>query len=267
MIWQRVFTACLIIPGVLAVLFLTDPLVFAAFTSVIFWVGAWEWARLCRIQFSWALGYCVIFALGQGLLYSLAAEWIDVVYGVGFCLWALLLYWTLRYRGQFPALLQNHISRAAIGLCVLWLAWFSLIQIRLHTQGTLWILCLILITSASDTAAYFVGKALGKKFFSPWISPKKTWAGFWGGLVGAFIVALLCAWQMGLTQQQYPAFMLMSVVLILLAIYGDLFESLVKRVANQKDSGSILPGHGGVLDRMDSLLPTLPFFAWYLMWI
>lgn len=268
MIWHRVLTAIVLIALVLAAILLTNVLTFTLLSSGLFVLGFWEWTGLCgdhSVEIK--ILASVLFALGLGSLWLVPPAYYAYLYILSFLVWIILMFWTLSYKGVFPLLLKNTYTRWGIGYLVLALAWFGLLQIRLGEKGSLWILFLLLIVCTSDTAAYFTGKALGKRPFSPLISPKKTWAGFWGGMVGAFVVAMVCFWQMGLPQSQWPYFAIMAFILILLAIYGDLFESLVKRVANKKDSGSILPGHGGILDRLDSLLPTLPFFAGYLFWI
>lgn len=268
MTWLRMITAFVLIPFVLVGLFLTSVPTFALISGVIWTLAALEWAQLSEFRsVVKQILYVVVFAVGLLGLY-----WLPAPYSHYFCLasmglWAVLLFWTLTFKGTFPTLLRHTGSRAIIGLAVLWSSWLGLNLIRAHDQGILWIFCVLLIVWASDTAAYFVGKAWGKRLFSPIISPKKTWAGFWGGFMGAFIVAMGCFALMGIPQTQWIYFVPMSVVLILLAIYGDLFESLVKRVANKKDSGNILPGHGGILDRIDSLLPTMPFFAAFLIGI
>jgi phosphatidate cytidylyltransferase len=265
MIWPRVFTAILLITFVIGCLFFTSAPLFDLLSAGLFVIAHYEWTGLCQMSsWLWRGVLSVLFGVCLLGLFVLSPAYYPFLFLGALGLWILLLYWTSVHRGTFPWLLRNPTSRLLIGYVVLGIAWFGLHLIRAHDKGSQWILCLLVIVCSSDTAAYFVGRAWGKRLFAPLISPKKTWAGFWGGLVGAFTVALGCFWWMDLSRSQLPYFIIMSLILIMLAIYGDLFESCVKRVANKKDSGNLLPGHGGVLDRIDSLLPTLPFFAWYL---
>lgn len=267
MIWPRILTASILIPCVIAVIWFVPTMAFIGISLVLFCLIAWEWAGLCGLQAPSALFlYLAIFLLGTAVLLNLPALLLPWVFMAGALLWSCLLYWTLSYQGKAPLLLQQPTARATIGLLVLWLAWFGLIQIRFQALGPQWILTVLLVVWSCDSAAYFTGRALGKKRFAPLISPNKTWAGFWGGVVGALVVSAVVFGLMDLSSTPMRYFLAMF-VLVLLAIYGDLFESLVKRVSDKKDSGTLLPGHGGFLDRMDSLLPTFPWLAAYLLWL
>ena len=139
--------------------------------------------------------------------------------------------------------------------------WFALGWIRIQPDGSWLILLFLLIVWAADTGAYFAGKAFGNKKLSPSISPGKTLAGLYGGLVAAPLVALLAAKLMPIEPVDPVALILLSLVTVLVSVGGDLMISLHKRTSGYKDSGNLLPGHGGILDRVDSLLAGAPFFA------
>jgi phosphatidate cytidylyltransferase len=138
--------------------------------------------------------------------------------------------------------------------------WFALSWIRLRPDGSWLILLLLLIVWAADTGAYFAGMKFGKRKLAPHISPGKTRAGFAGGLIAGPLVALLAASLMPLAEVDPAGLVLLSILTVLASVGGDLLISLHKRTSGYKDSGNLLPGHGGVLDRLDSLLAAAPFF-------
>jgi phosphatidate cytidylyltransferase len=152
------------------------------------------------------------------------------------------------------------------------MACYGLYIIQRLPAGSMWIIMLFILVWSADTFAYFIGKKWGHKSLAPLISPKKTVAGFWGGLLGALLLSLVVFVLLkNFTNKIFfpPLIVWISIayITILLAILGDLFESLVKRLTGVKDSGKLLPGHGGVLDRLDSLVGALPFYALSLAWV
>ena len=207
----------------------------------------------------------MLFSIALGFLYSFKiwATWADniiklsPIWLIGILFWLLPLFWVITYRGKTPWLLRSPHLQALIGFVVLLPAYLGLIT--LHGIGYYLIILLFVIIWSSDTFAYFVGRQWGKNPLAPYVSPKKTWAGFWGGLIGASIVAYLMA-------PHGSNFMYgVIVATILLGVLGDLFESLLKRIAGVKDSGTLLPGHGGILDRIDSLIAALPMYSFALV--
>jgi phosphatidate cytidylyltransferase len=139
-------------------------------------------------------------------------------------------------------------------------------------NGHRWLLLALFLVWSADTGAYFAGRALGGKLFggrklAPRISPNKTIEGLLGGLLLALVVAMIGAPLAGATVDQLPAVALVSLVSVGFSVFGDLFESMLKRHVNVKDSGNLIPGHGGVLDRVDSVLAALPVFALGKIWL
>jgi phosphatidate cytidylyltransferase len=143
-------------------------------------------------------------------------------------------------------------------------AWVAIITLHQHHPQL--VLYLILLVASADTGAYFAGKAFGKNKLAPELSPGKTKEGMLGGLMGALVLSVFVAWYFALPAQDWFYFIALSVAVALISVAGDLFESLIKREAGQKDSGNILPGHGGILDRIDGLLAALPLFTLGIFW-
>jgi phosphatidate cytidylyltransferase len=271
MLRQRVITALVLLALLLPALFASSPLPFALFTGVLISAAGWEWARLNGFT-------APLPALASGgLLVALCAAslWHLPPMGEAGGLWSGgLLAWiaggALVLRAgpagwpKWPRAL-----RWALGLGLLWLAWAALAQAR--TIGINFLLSVLCVVWMADIAAYFFGRAFGRNKLAPTISPGKSWEGVQGGMCG--VVLLAVGWiavegqnNFGsasvflLLQQKHGwgGLLLAALLLAALSVVGDLFESLVKRAAGAKDSSNLLPGHGGVLDRVDALLPVLP---------
>jgi phosphatidate cytidylyltransferase len=273
MLKQRVITAVVLLALLLPALFWPSPIPFAAVTLLLIAAGAWEFGRLngCSEAASVSLGLlCVALcaaAWGAGWLERpLPLLWI--LTGAAWVLIGALLL-RLGVRG-WPGI--PRLVRLAGGLVALWLAWLAVAQARV--AGINFLLSVLLLVWVADIAAYFAGRTFGLKFtrqrLAPSISPGKSWEGVWGGMAGVLLLAV--AWVAADThwQAQVPSLysrlagtgwwlvVLGAVFLVAMSVVGDLAESLVKRSAGAKDSSGLLPGHGGVLDRVDALLPTLP---------
>jgi len=263
MLRNRILTAFVLIPLVVAGVLMapTDMLrvVFGAITLL----GAREMARLAGLE---RLGLQWLYALGVGLLLFAAyhllvppfERWLQVLAVVFWVVVTLrLLYW---HRHLTP---EGHLRPGLmlLGALQLVVAWLSVVA--LHGSGpngpALLLFMLVLVWTA-DSAAYFAGRAWGRHKLSPVVSPGKTWEGALGGLFGAGVAALVL-WQLNLTSLGPVALMVLCVATAFISIGGDLWESLLKRQVGLKDSGALLPGHGGVLDRIDSLIAAAPLFT------
>lgn len=270
MLRQRVITALVLVALLLGSLFATSLWPFALLTLVLMAAAGWEWGRLNQAgpALAWAMGAAV--ALGGAAAW--AAGW-NVRAPAG--LWAAaLLLWlaggAIALRSGPAAWPQlPRAGRWALGLLAMWLAWLALAQAR--SVGINFMLSLLCLVWMADVAAYFGGRAFGRRKLAPSISPGKSWEGVWSGLAGVLLLAAFWIWLDGrmnadgpslysLLFQHWGAFGLLGTLALLsgLSVVGDLVESLVKRAAGAKDSSRLLPGHGGVLDRVDALLPVLP---------
>ena len=259
----RIMTAAVLIPLVVTGIFLVkNEWYFAIGTGLIFAAGAWEWAKLSHYNsLIKKIAYVIVFGLCTFAMSYYLHIWQILLAGTLF--WIMPLIWVSLYRGSSTVLNNPHL-RALCGLIVLPTAWLGLNILQFLVKPIpVYLIILLMLIWASDTFAFFAGRLWGKKPLAPHVSPKKTMAGFWGGMVGA-----LCLGALAIPFIDQPPLLIMgvSIVTILLGVLGDLFESLLKRIEGVKDSGTILPGHGGILDRLDSLLAALPFFAlilWY----
>jgi phosphatidate cytidylyltransferase len=199
--------------------------------------------------------------------------WLSGAAWVGLTAWMLL-------RGVQGWVLWRPNVRWALGVLMLWLAWLAMAQAR--TTSVQLLLSIFCVVWAADVFAYFFGRALGGKIIhqklAPSISPGKSWEGALGGLIGVFLVAFVwmhleqtyqwtgASFFMEMTQHGFFLWALSLIFLTTMSVVGDLVESLVKRSAGVKDSSNLLPGHGGVLDRLDALLPALPIAMMLLHW-
>lgn len=264
MLRQRILTALVLIPLVVFGILYLDNRVFATLFAVVILVGAFEMARLANLE---GLPTIAMFVLAvAGLLWL--AWWSQQALHLVSLQWGMAIWWlavTATLLARRRELQRVHEKRPAVlllGSLVLVTAWISIV--RLHAasaDGPVWVLCLFLLTWVADSGAYFAGRAFGKAKLSPFVSPGKTWAGAAGAAAGAVVFAGVL-WFSGIGgSAALPGLLLLSLLVTAVSVGGDLWESRLKREAGVKDSGSLLPGHGGVLDRIDSLLAAAPVFA------
>ena len=266
----RLLAALVMAPAAIsAILLLPTPWV-AALSAVIFLAGLWEWFDLAEIEDT--LARTVLLAVHVAMiaaivwasrtnagttlaLYQLASV-------IGVIWWLLALVWLGRY--EFAS---NHDSYArvfklAAAALAMIPAWCALVWIHAsEPNGHRWLLTALAIVWAADSGAYFVGRKFGKRKLAPRISPNKTVEGLVGGLACGLLAGLGFALIAGASAAQLPAVALVAVVAVLFSVVGDLFESLLKRHVGAKDSSHLIPGHGGILDRVDGVIAALPVFA------
>jgi phosphatidate cytidylyltransferase len=261
----RVLTAVVLVPLLLAaMLFLPNP-AFALVTLVPAALGAHEWARLCRFSPAWR--YISIAGLVLAGLLLVAAQWCAPDAAATAASWlylAALLFWSIAAPAwlyfKWPA--RGRAAMLLTGWLVLLPSWLAFASLQ---KSPVLLLMILLVVWIADTAAYFAGRRFGRRKLAPAISPGKTWEGVIGAAVAvlAYGVAVGFALQPGASAYDRIGFLVFIAVLTAFGIIGDLFESWVKRQAGAKDSGALLPGHGGVLDRIDSLTAAMPFAALY----
>lgn len=269
MLKQRVITAIVLLALLLPALFAASAWPFAALTLVGIGAAGWEWSRLNGAA---GIGLALGIALGCACIAALWAGWTGAAPAPAW--WAAALVWVLggawvlrRGTEAWPRLPRG--LRVFVGLALLWTAWLALVTAK--SIGINFILSVFCLVWAADIAAYFGGHAFGRHKLAPSISPGKSWEGVWSGMAGALLLAgiwLVVEQSFALDSKsvyallaaRFGAFgMALGVVfLAAMSVVGDLFESLVKRSAGAKDSSALLPGHGGVLDRIDALLPVFP---------
>ena len=269
MLKQRILTALVLLAVLLPALIASQAWPFAVLTMAAMAVGGWEWARL---NGAGALAVPLGAALAAACALALYAGWATtappLAWWLAFAIWVLGGTWVLRAGvAGWPRAPQ--LLRWAIGLVALWTAWLALANAK--AIGLNFILSVFFLVWSADVFAYFGGRALGKRKLAPAISPGKSWAGVWSGMVGALLVA--AAWlaidaagalgtesfySIAANRFGFAGMALIVVFLVAMSVVGDLFESLVKRSAGAKDSSKLLPGHGGILDRVDGLLPVFP---------
>ncbi|HKY01678.1 MAG TPA: phosphatidate cytidylyltransferase [Burkholderiales bacterium] len=275
MLHVRVLTAILMLAAFVGALFFLPPLGWGLFLAVLLFGGVREWARLVRVyrvsryvfaSIATALG--LWFAWLSGLLEgAVGDERLQYLYGAASLFWMIGAPLWLRVRPErFPlwALLP-------LGALILVATYCALVHLRNIGPGVM--LMFMAVVWIADVAAYFSGRKFGGRKLAPNVSPGKTWAGAYGAFVATAIYAALWIYLLpelvpaALTEKPGGALWMFPLIALLTAasIIGDLFESILKRRAGLKDSGAMLPGHGGVLDRIDALLPVLPLAAWVSM--
>ena len=265
MLKQRVITALLLLPLVMAVIFMASASWFLLLLALILLGGSREYSRLAGVS-SYPTGYLLV--LIQATILAVLFLYIDYwpnnisMYLSACCIaWVLLFIRLPLYRPDMQLDNSYRIISLVTAIVSITTGWFALGWIRVQPEGSWLILLLLLIVWAADTGAYFSGRAFGKRKLAPYISPGKTMAGLYGGLIAAPVIALLAAKLMPIEAVEPIRLILLSVVTALVSVGGDLMISLHKRTSGHKDSGNLLPGHGGILDRLDSLLAAAPFFA------
>lgn len=266
MLKQRILTAVVLLPLVVMAVLMLPNQSFMLISAVPFLViGGWEWTRLLGISNTQhrALYILALVALA-GAVWFLNSLFFRFVISAALLWWVIALVLLASYKRESAFYTQKPWIFFIAGFVVLISAWWFLG--KLHAFNPQWVLYLILLTAIADSAAYFSGKAFGKHKLAPELSPGKTVEGVLGAAVGVFVWGLLGAWYFNVPANLRVYFILLVLLTMVISVAGDLFISMMKRESGFKDSGSILPGHGGILDRVDSQLAALPVFTSGLVW-
>ena len=271
MLGQRIVTAVVLLALLLPALFASVAWPFAVLTLVMIAAAGWEWGRLNHAGpiLSLAFGALLAAACAAALVAGWTLQAPPAVWWAATLIWVLGGVWALK-SGPAGWHLLPRAGRWVLGLLALWAAWLALASAR--SIGVNFILSIFCLVWAADIAAYFGGRAFGRRKLALSISPGKSWEGVWFGMAGALGLGLF--WMLGLdhwldidsaslyshlcSTLGWSGFAFVVVFLAAMSVVGDLVESLVKRSAGAKDSSALLPGHGGVLDRIDALLPVFP---------
>lgn len=264
MLKQRIITALWLAPLALVGFFGLDGYAFSAFIGLIMALAGWEWARLAGFSAQpQRLVYAAIVVVTLLLVGRIEALVLPVLYLAG-VFWLLAIAMVISFP-KSTACWGGHLGTLAIGLVIIVPAGLGLQVLKGLPQGNLLILSLMLLVWGADIGAYFFGRAFGQRKLAPRVSPGKSWAGLFGGLFTSLCIVTGLALYLQLAASQFVAVLLGAAVIVLFSVVGDLTESMFKRQAGIKDSSQLLPGHGGVLDRIDSLTAAAPIFALLLL--
>ncbi|MGC8121254.1 phosphatidate cytidylyltransferase [Marinobacter sp. VGCF2001] len=265
MLKTRIITALILAPIAIGGIFFLQPLGFALFTGAIITLGAWEWANMSGIDSQpGRVGYAVVLAALLFIVNQIPAMmvlWLAIA-------WWLVCFWLVR---QYPVGSGRWGAtpvRALMGWMVLVPAWVGLNHLRNGdfqfgdvSNSLMAILYIFLVVWVADIGAYFAGRAFGKAKLAPRVSPGKSWAGVWGGLAAVALLAVVASVLADADMANAVLLTVATLVTGFVSVLGDLLESMLKRFRGIKDSSQLLPGHGGIMDRIDSLTAAIPVFA------
>jgi phosphatidate cytidylyltransferase len=266
MLKQRIITAILMAAGFVVILFYVSPLVFSLAIVPVILLAGWEWTTLLKIRilkirilflfclFLSLLGSAFWLGLAEQFLFERAQILLLGVVG----LWAVMFLWVQGYPSSAILWSPTPIL-SMLGIVLLSATWVSITTVMLYAHGKLLLLFGILIVVLADVGGFIIGKLFGKRKLAALVSPGKTWEGFFGGIL--FQSALIASLFLLLPEKLTPLTIACIFAVALFSVLGDLFESMVKRHSGVKDSGTLLPGHGGVLDRVDGVMAALPMYA------
>jgi phosphatidate cytidylyltransferase len=259
MLKRRVLTAIVLLLLIFAMMCFLKPPIFAVLVMPFYWVSAAEWAKLMGFESLWARGaYTVLIAAALGIAALLPASLL-LAASLLCWLWAAAAVCCYQQDGVRLLGFQYPWIPTCTGVLMLAACWKAIVL--LQAASPLWLIMALGICWVVDTGAYFSGRRFGRHPLAVRVSPKKTWEGFWGGILLAIAVIAVSSLFLPLTPAQRSLLILLTACCTLFAVIGDLFISLLKRQAGLKDSGSLLPGHGGLLDRVDSTISVLPVFG------
>ena len=270
MLKLRIITAVVLLAVFLPAFFADTADLLAWLTLVLIAAGAWEWGRLMGLPMARSLGLgslCVALCISSWKLFELPLHTTPNLWLGAGALWVLISAWMLR--SGLASWGSVHVATKLVGgTLALWLCWLAIFQAK--RVGINYMLSIFVLVWIADIAAYFAGRAFGRRKLAPSLSPSKSWEGVWGGACAVWAIATLWVWADQQALFDSPSiysllyahgwmyFLVSITFLTAMSVVGDLVESMVKRTAGVKDSSQLLPGHGGVLDRVDALLPTLP---------
>lgn len=266
MLKQRLITASLLIPLILWMILNFSSLVLASMMGCFVIIAAWEWTGICELSTLVTRIIYVFFVLcSLFIIYKLLKDYTQgTIYLLSIInLWWLgSVYWLWRYQQGFDLIPRSRIIKSLLGLLILLPPWAALVILHQDTHyGGSWVIFLLVLIWTADTGAYFAGRRWGQMKLADKISPGKTWEGVVGGLLSSSAVTLSYALLQAMSLFKIVIFVTLCLLTVIVSIVGDLLESLFKRQVGLKDSSQFLPGHGGVLDRIDSLTAAAPLFV------
>lgn len=282
MLKQRIITAIILLIGLIATTTQLSLFNFTLIISLIVVLASWEWSGFIGLnELSEKLTYSLtIAAMIIGLYFildiSTTGSSVDfvraaILLGLGLLFWMLMVFVLAGYPENKSAW-NNESKIACMGMLALVPSWVGLVVLKSFAEAGLLVLALVVLVAAVDVGAYFAGVNFGSRKLAPNLSPKKTWEGVWGGFVLCAMISVVMIWAansyfLDLTSAQMVALFFLAPLTTFFSVIGDLLESMLKRNQNIKDSGRLLPGHGGILDRIDGLVATTPPFVLLLVFM
>lgn len=279
MLIQRLLAALVLIPIVIAGLFFLSISNFAIVMLVIFALSSWEWAQFLHFTTKRSKSiFTILLTILAAIIYYLPIyvylpiNIFEIILLSSIAWWGIALILVLSYPKSVKLWGTSFFNKLLFAFFTLMPFFIAMIQLRqinygLNSyEGAYWLLYILVLVWATDSGAYFAGRLWGKHKLAPSVSPGKTIEGLMGGVASSIIIGLLVYYSHFFNAPFYP-FMISSVVAIFASVLGDLTESMFKREANIKDSGHLIPGHGGILDRIDSLTAAMPIFAAFILYI
>ncbi|MRI34954.1 phosphatidate cytidylyltransferase [Endozoicomonas sp. OPT23] len=258
MLKERIITALILAPVALGCVLFLPPIAFSVVIALVIMLGGWEWANLAGFKEGWQR---YTFAAVIGIACLLASVIPEVWVLAVAVIWWLLAFFMVKQYPESARYCESRWLRLVMGVFTLVPAWTALVELKQVSPDGLSIIMVLLLIWAADVGAYFAGKSLGRHKLAVNVSPKKTIEGLVGGLLASLCVAAVIGLYYDFTFARGLGFLLLTIVVVLVSVLGDLFESLLKRERGIKDSSNLLPGHGGILDRIDSLTAAIPVFA------
>lgn len=259
MLLQRILTAIPLAIGIIWIILFQPSNVFFWLTMVIAALAAYEWAKLAGLKTAGQIVYLLLLCAIVWVIMNHAGQYMQVYIYAGVIWWLAICLYLFKAR---PGKASSKLSplKLLAGILVIPAAVFAMNAIHMQHNGAEWLLYGLMLVWVADSGAYFSGKRFGRNKLAPAISPGKTREGLYGAVAAVCVYSAIAAYYFGLDITDTTRLLLLAVVLTLVSVAGDLYESVLKREHGVKDSGAILPGHGGILDRIDSVLAAMPVF-------
>lgn len=259
MLKERIMTVLWLLPLALMTIFLLPNWGFALVLAGVLLLAGWEWTNLMGLPEGNArLPFLLVLLVSMALCWVLSLSFVMVLGAF----WWIFAFYLVR---QYPTATEHWAAlpkQFLIGLLVLLPAWYALVYLHSFENGSYWVMYVMSLVWGADTGAYFAGRRFGQKKLAPEVSPGKSMAGLWGGVATTLVIALVVVTTTDAANQVGGfMFVVISMLAVFASVLGDLVESMFKRHRGVKDSSNLLPGHGGILDRVDSVTAAAPVFA------
>lgn len=259
---KRLMTFLIGAPVVIGAVLTIPPLAFGIALLVLFMFASWEWSRLMGITMLYSR---IAYVLLIGAVISVLYLWVNSTFwlmGIALFCWLLVLMAVIMYPKGID-IWSNKSNLSLLGIIILAASWLALVLLRQYEQGIGLVLYLLILVWSTDSGAYIIGKVFGKHKLCPQLSPGKTIEGAIGGIILAGIISVIGGFVFEVIGWQWLLWLTLALLTSVLSMFGDLLISMLKRQQGLKDTGHLLPGHGGILDRIDSLLSAAPFFTFF----